>query len=152
MPSSPDAEIPPPSSIQAKQSRRLFIAGAGMATLAGGGIAASKLWSRPGDSRDHHGLSPKEPRNAAEALARLQAGNECYVQEHFDIGNRGRTELRRTEVAPSQHPYTVVLACADSRVAPEIVFSAGLGDLFVVRVAGNIVDARCLGVLGSIEY
>jgi carbonic anhydrase len=74
------------------------------------------------------------------------------VREHFQIGNRGRTTERRTEIAPAQHPYAIVLACADSRVPPEIVFSAGLGDLFVVRVAGNIVDPKCLGVLGSIEY
>jgi carbonic anhydrase len=85
-------------------------------------------------------------------MNRLRAGNECYLREHFHIGNRGRTAERRAEIAPAQHPYAIVLACADSRVPPEIVFSAGLGDLFVVRVAGNIVDPKCLGVLGSIEY
>jgi carbonic anhydrase len=111
-----------------------------------------RLWPRSENIARHHGLSDKTPETAAEAMARLQAGNECYIEEHFDIGNHGRTTDRRVEVAPAQHPYAVILACADSRVSPEIVFSAGLGDLFVVRVAGNIVDQRCLGVLGSIEY
>ena len=55
-------------------------------------------------------------------------------------------------MASAQQPYAVVLTCADSRVAPEIVFTAGLGDLFVIRVAGNIVSSDFLGVLGSIEY
>jgi carbonic anhydrase len=100
----------------------------------------------------HHGFSLKTPGSADEALARLRAGNECYIEEHFDIGNRARTTARRAEVAPAQHPYAIVLACGDSRVPPEVIFSAGLGDLFVVRVAGNIVDGKCLGVLGSIEY
>jgi carbonic anhydrase len=118
----------------------------------GGAIAGSRLWPRDSDSVIHHGFSLKTPRTAEEAMARLRAGNQCYIDEHFDIGNLGRTGKRRAEIAPAQHPYAIILACADSRVAPEVIFSAGLGDLFVVRVAGNIVDPRCLGVLGSIEY
>jgi carbonic anhydrase len=152
MSSPTDTEVRPGSSIHSKTSRRLFLAGAGLAAFASGILTRSIVWSRRGDTRDHHGLSPTDPRTAADALARLRAGNECYVQEHFDVGARGRTEDRRQQVASAQHPYAVVLACADSRVGPEVIFSAGLGDLFVVRVAGNIVDARCLGVLGSIEY
>jgi carbonic anhydrase len=152
MSSPPDSEIRPGSAIHSRNSRRLFLAGAGLATFGAGAIAGSAVWSRREDARDHHALSPNDPRNADEALARLRAGNECYVGEHSDIGARGRTEIRRTQVVSAQHPYAVILACADSRVAPEIIFSAGLGDLFVVRVAGNIVDPRCLGVLGSIEH
>jgi carbonic anhydrase len=56
---------------------------------------------------------------------------------------------RRAEVAAGQQPVAVVLTCADSRVAPELVFDQGLGDLFVCRVAGNIVTPE---VLGSVEY
>jgi carbonic anhydrase len=117
-----------------------------------GGIIGSWLWRHGSDPVSHHGFSLTTPRTAEEALARLRAGNQCYIEEHFEIGNQGRTSARRTEIASAQHPYAIVLACADSRVAPEVIFSAGLGDLFVVRIAGNIVDPRCLGVLGSIEY
>lgn len=149
--SSPNPEVQPMPHGLASVTRRRLLAGIGAAT-AGAAVASLALWRRAESPDDHHGLSPEDPRNAEEALERLRAGNECYVREHFHIGNRSRTAERRTEVAPAQHPYAIVLACADSRVPPEIVFSAGLGDLFVVRVAGNIVDPKCLGVLGSIEY
>ncbi len=56
---------------------------------------------------------------------------------------------RRALLAKGQHPHAVILSCADSRVAPELLFDQGLGDLFVLRVAGNISDPF---VLGSIEY
>ena len=56
---------------------------------------------------------------------------------------------RRTELIKSQHPFAIILSCSDSRVPPEIVFDEGLGDLFVVRVAGNVVNDEGLG---SIEY
>ena len=132
-------------------TRRQASAGLGIATAAASVSGLATWWSAhrpPG----HHEFSLTTPNSAEEALARLRAGNECYIAEHFDIGNRSRTAARRAEVAPAQHPYAIVLACADSRVPPEVIFSAGLGDLFVVRVAGNIVDPKCLGVLGSIEY
>jgi carbonic anhydrase len=135
----------------ASVTRRRLLTGIGLAT-AGTAAAGLAIWRQAALPIDHHGFSMTTPQTAAEALARLRAGNECYIQEHFSLGNRGRTAERRTEIAPAQHPYAIVLACADSRVPPEIVFSAGLGDLFVVRVAGNIVDPKCLGVLGSIEY
>ena len=56
---------------------------------------------------------------------------------------------RRQELVSGQHPFAVILGCSDSRVAPELLFDEGLGDLFVIRVAGNIVDDA---VLGSVEY
>ena len=56
---------------------------------------------------------------------------------------------RRKSLAGGQQPFAVILACSDSRVAPEIIFDQGLGDLFVIRVAGNVVDDA---VLGSVEY
>ena len=132
-------------------SRRQAVAGLGLATAAASAVSLATWWvgNKP---IDHHGFSLITPNTADEALARLRAGNECYISEHFDVGNRGRTAQRRAEVAPAQHPYSIVLAGAGSRVPPEVVFSAGLGDIFVVRVAGNIVDPRCLGVVGSIEY
>src|SRR5213593_3153210 len=56
---------------------------------------------------------------------------------------------RRAELTKSQHPFAIVFSCSDSRVPPEIVFDQGLGDLFVIRVAGNVIDDHSLG---SIEY
>ncbi|WP_374470920.1 carbonic anhydrase [Phenylobacterium sp.] len=80
-------------------------------------------------------------------MARLMAGNARYVAAKATHPNGDAA--RRRLVAGAQHPFATILACADSRVAPELVFDQGLGDLFVVRVAGNVVDDA---VLASIEY
>jgi carbonic anhydrase len=81
------------------------------------------------------------------ALAKLIAGNQRYVADqlvhHHQSGRRMRA------IATGQHPFAIILGCADSRVPPEIIFDQGLGDLFVIRVAGNILDDA---ILGSIEY
>ena len=81
------------------------------------------------------------------ALARLLEGNARYVESR--AARPDQTPERRAEVATVQHPFALVLGCADSRVPPEIVFDQGLGDLFVIRVAGNVLDDQ---VLASIEY
>jgi len=82
-----------------------------------------------------------------EALQRLAEGNARYVESKSLHPNQGNK--RRTEVLAGQSPFAVVLGCSDSRVPPEIIFDTGIGDLFVIRVAGNIADDA---VLGSIEY
>lgn len=92
-----------------------------------------------------HDAHPSVP--SEEALARLMAGNERYAMGHASHPHLGAP--RRIEVAAGQHPIAAILACADSRVAPELIFDQGLGDLFVVRVAGNVVDDP---VLASLEY
>lgn len=82
-----------------------------------------------------------------QALERLMAGNSRYVtskQEHPD-----QTRERRIELRAGQHPFAVILGCADSRVPPEVIFDQGLGDLFVIRVAGNVLDDI---ILASLEY
>ena len=84
---------------------------------------------------------------ADEALVRLLEGNERFVAGRERHPNRG-AELR-LQLAEAQYPFAVILGCADSRVPPEILFDEGLGDLFVIRNAGNIVDATGLA---SIEY
>lgn len=87
-------------------------------------------------------LSPEQ------ALARLRAGNTRFVkhkEKHPDISFDRRRSISRD----GQHPYAVILGCSDSRVPPELIFDEGLGDLFVIRDAGNVVDDE---VLGSIEY
>ncbi len=81
------------------------------------------------------------------ALAALIEGNRRYQALH--LTHPHENAARRTELAAGQHPIAAVLSCSDSRVPPEIVFDQGLGDLFVVRVAGNIIDDV---VLGSLEY
>jgi carbonic anhydrase len=75
------------------------------------------------------------------------AGNHAFVAGGAACPRQ--TPARRSEVAGTQHPIAVVIGCADSRVAPETVFGQGIGDLFVVRVAGNVIDDT---VLGSVEY
>lgn len=83
---------------------------------------------------------------ADEALARLKAGNARYVAGATDLAPQA---ARRAELAGGQAPFVTVVACADSRVCPELLFDEGLGDVFVIRVAGNIATDA---VLGSIEY
>ena len=85
--------------------------------------------------------------SAQQALQLLKDGNERFAadrSEHKDLSQK-----RRQELVKGQQPIAVVLACADSRVAPELIFNQGLGDIFVLRVAGNIADPF---VLGSVEY
>ena len=105
----------------------------------------------------------------AEAMSRLKEGNGRYAsgkQQHPHESSEDRRLLatnsyenaslifpdmtkRREELTKSQHPFAIVVGCSDSRVPPEIVFDQGLGDLFVIRVAGNVIDDHSLG---SIEY
>ncbi len=80
----------------------------------------------------------------SEAVSRLKAGNERYQEAGEWI------EKRRVQLAEEgQHPYAIIVCCSDSRVIPEQIFSAELGDLFVIRVAGNVLDNH---QIGSIEY
>lgn len=82
-----------------------------------------------------------------EALSRLKTGNDRFATSK-ESGSKP-VAARRAETAQAQHPFATIVACADSRTAPEIVFDQGIGDLFVVRTAGNLVDDYALG---SIEY
>jgi carbonic anhydrase len=105
----------------------------------------------------------------AEAISRLKEGNGRYTSgnpQHPHESSEERTYMatnsyenlgmnaaevakRRAELTKSQHPFAVIVGCADSRVPPEIVFDQGLGDLFVLRMAGNVIDDHSLG---SVEY
>ncbi|MCR5878765.1 carbonic anhydrase [Phenylobacterium sp. J367] len=87
------------------------------------------------------------PPSPEQAMTRLMAGNGRYVAAKATHPNGDAA--RRRLVAAGQTPFATILACADSRVAPELIFDQGLGDLFVVRVAGNVVDDA---ILASIEY
>jgi carbonic anhydrase len=83
----------------------------------------------------------------AEAISKLKEGNGRYTSGNLQ--HPGQTAERRTELANTQSPFAAIVSCSDSRVPPEIVFDQGLGDLFVVRVAGNVINNEGLG---SIEY
>ena len=82
-----------------------------------------------------------------EALAKLQAGNKRFASNEVTEGKP--VAARRAETAQSQHPYAIIVGCADSRTSPELIFDQNVGDLFVVRTAGNLVGEHALG---SIEY
>lgn len=85
--------------------------------------------------------------SANQALQKLKEGNQRYVS--FKRSYPDQDQVRLKAVAQGQHPFAVILGCADSRVPPELLFDQGLGDLFVIRVAGNILDD---GTLASIEF
>ena len=95
-----------------------------------------------------YGYASQAMISAREALERLQAGNR-----RFASGVRSSdilaSETRRSELAAGQEPFAIILGCSDSRVPAEIIFDQGLGDLFVIRVAGNIVASS---QIGSVEF
>jgi carbonic anhydrase len=86
--------------------------------------------------------------SAAEALERLRDGNRRFVSDARS-GDTPTSRARRRELAAGQEPFAIILGCSDSRVPAEIVFDQGLGDLFVIRVAGNIVAPS---QVGSVEF
>jgi carbonic anhydrase len=86
--------------------------------------------------------------SAADALARLKEGNHRFVSDTRSIQSLV-SAARRREMVGRQEPFAVILGCSDSRVPAELVFDQGLGDLFVIRVAGNIVAPS---QVGSVEF
>ncbi len=127
-------------------SRRQFLellgVGGAAAALAGASAPVG-----PAGASSAAGHAPAPGVGPDEALKRLLEGNARYAAGK---ARRPRQAAgRRAEVARGQAPFAIVLGCADSRVPPEIVFDQGLGDLFVVRVAGNIAEDAGIG---SIEY
>ena len=85
--------------------------------------------------------------NQEMSINKLIEGNKRYVSGK--LIHQNQNAQRRTEVAKKQKPFAIILSCSDSRVPPEIIFDQGIGDLFVIRTAGNIVDNI---TIGSIEY
>lgn len=86
--------------------------------------------------------------NAEEAKQKLIEGNRKYLSAATNPGDIS-PNIRQKTTRDGQHPYAVILCCSDSREIPEAIFSAGIGELFVIRVAGNVVGPQ---LLGSIEY
>ena len=85
---------------------------------------------------------------ASEALEKLTEGNKHYIESGKYTGDVS-AKIRMITARSGQHPYAIILCCSDSREIPEAIFSAGIGDLFVLRVAGNVIGKH---ELGSIEY
>lgn len=90
----------------------------------------------------------KEPVSAPAALGRLREGNRRFVSGFRDLGSF-TDKIHHRKLAEAQNPFAVVVGCSDSRVPVEIVFDQGMGDLFVIRVAGNIVAPS---QIGSVEF
>lgn len=85
--------------------------------------------------------------SAEDAIKKLVEGNERFVELH--LKHPDSNKKRRHEMLKGQHPFVVILSCSDSRVPPELIFDQGLGDIFEIRNAGNVLDEH---VIGSIEY
>ena len=107
------------------------------------GLLSSNYVARAADPAhsDQPAVAPPE------AISKLKEGNARYTSGNLQ--HPGQTTERRTELVKTQHPFATILSCSDSRVPPEIVFDQGLGDLFIVRVAGNVINDEGLG---SVEY
>lgn len=90
---------------------------------------------------------PAQPTTPDEVLQHLVDGNERFVRGEPRFAVVGKEKL--ADLARAQRPYATIVGCSDSRVAPELVFDAGLGELFIIRVAGNVVSPE---VMGSIQY
>jgi carbonic anhydrase len=100
--------------------------------------------SEHGEGSGGHGTSRL---SAAAALSRLMAGHERFLRGQPRFNTLRREEL--AELSKGQQPYATILGCSDSRVPPEVIFDAGPGELFVIRVAGNVLSAE---VAGSMQY
>jgi carbonic anhydrase len=115
------------------------------AGLAAALLAASR-WG-PAGAVGPTATRPSAQPSPDEALQLLMEGNRHWVAAMLERPNQ--SEQRRTAVAGGQQPFAIVFSCIDSRVPPELVFDRGLGDMFVVRTAGHVLDAAALG---SIEF
>jgi carbonic anhydrase len=90
---------------------------------------------------------PASPTTPDEVLQHLRDGNERFVRGEPRFAVVGKEKLAGLAVA--QRPYATIVGCSDSRVAPELIFDAGLGELFIIRVAGNVISPE---VIGSMQY
>lgn len=125
-----------------KVSRREFLTAS---SLAAAGLALTSC--APTATQQATPIAEPAVASADEALQHLMEGNQRYVANKTVDPNQ--SESRRIEVAQGQHPFATILGCVDSRVPPEIIFDRGLGDLFVIRTAGQVLDNA---VVGSIEF
>jgi carbonic anhydrase len=134
-------------------SRRTFVKKVLIGT--GIGIGAATGLGRLGLATEAFGsnypttslLENHHPSNAEEALHRLKEGNERFASGH--LVHPDQTPEKRIELIQGQHPWAAILGCIDSRAPPEILFDLGLGEVFVSRTAGQVIDRA---VVGSLQY
>ena len=118
-----------------------------------GTMGVSALLPRPGRAEpqqqpaEAHHTEKSQAVTPQEALARLKEGNQRFVSGQSRHAHE--SAALRHQLESGQHPFAIVLGCSDSRVPVELIFDQGLGDLFVIRIAGNIITDD---VIGSIEY
>jgi len=122
--------------------RRAFLSGA---MCSAGAVAVTAMLGTPAAAAD--APPPAEPITPAQALDRLRLGNGRFAAGQAEAPQRDLARLRET--APSQAPFAAVLGCADSRVPVELIYDQGFGDIFVVRVAGNVAASA---EIASLEY
>jgi carbonic anhydrase len=122
-------------------NRRDLLRLGAIATLGLTATARDLLQAKPAQAAVLPPLSPEA------ALKKLLAGNQRFIQHQPQYPNQSAERL--AEVSQAQHPFVTILSCADSRVPAELVFDQGIGDIFDVRIAGNIATPEALG---SIEY
>ena len=123
----------------------LGVGSAGIAATAAGSVLLSE--DKAVAQQQSTPVQKPQPVSPDAAIKRLVEGNQRFVQGNRLNPNQSRLRLQETAVA--QYPFAAILGCSDSRVPAEIVFDQGLGDLFVVRIAGNIA---ALEAIGSLEY
>ncbi len=112
-----------------------------------GGVGAAVATTLPSSAWADTAPAAPAARDAQEALRLLKAGNKRWYRHASRHPHESRA--RRAQLVEGQDPFAVVLGCADSRVPPELVFDQGLGDLFTIRSAGQVLDGS---VLGSLTY
>ena len=125
-----------------EMTRRQWLLGACLLGLASGIQAEAQEAKQPLEQEQE-----PPPEDAYEALARLKDGNQRFIDEkphHWHENASWRNHLIKT-----QKPFATILGCSDSRAPPELIFDAGFGDLFTIRLAGNIIEED---VIGSLQY
>jgi carbonic anhydrase len=133
--------------VNVKNSRRKFLVGAGVAGFAAGmGLAMPHeiFGAVRGDEPSGKVIDPDA------ALKKLMEGNARFVKGQVKGAGRKPEDFKL--LAKAQYPEAIIVSCSDSRVSPEILFDTGVGDIFVIRVAGNVVYGSGVMVKGSIEY
>ena len=125
--------------------RNLILGGSASAVAAVSALSNSRAFA----AQDHQQekAKPAPPKDGDEAMTRLLAGNERFISGELNHPHTAADWRKR--LVGGQNPFVTIIGCADSRVPPELLFDQGFGDLFVIRVAGNVIDTD---VAGSVEY
>ncbi len=128
-----------------KMSRRKLILLSGASAITASLVP--QFWNSPEAMADTNAKPAALNITSDQALKKLMDGNQRYVQKKRIFPHQNKRQI--SAIAKGQHPFTIVLGCSDSRVPPELLFDQGFGDIFDIRIAGNIIDDA---VIASMEY